>query len=66
MEIQEIRESLNLSQSAFAKRFSIPVGTIQNWEQGKRKPPEYVISLIQRVLELEQNQIPNTEKGYTL
>lgn len=53
MKIKEIREKTNLSQSQFAKKFNIPVGTISHWEQGVRNPPEYVVAMIERILELE-------------
>lgn len=33
-----IREKLGLSQTKFAKLLGISVGTLQNWEQGRRKP----------------------------
>lgn len=33
-----IREQLGLSQSKFAKLLGISLSTLQNWEQGRRKP----------------------------
>lgn len=33
-----IRKNLGLSQSKFAKLLGISVSTLQNWEQGRRKP----------------------------
>jgi len=33
-----IRENLGLSQIKFAKLLGISVSTLQNWEQGRRKP----------------------------
>ena len=33
-----IRENLGLSQNKFAKLLGISVSTLQNWEQGRRKP----------------------------
>lgn len=35
---KRIREKLGLSQSKFAKMLGISVSTLQNWEQGRRKP----------------------------
>jgi|SaaInl4_135m_RNA_FD_contig_31_428904_length_793_multi_4_in_0_out_0_2 putative transcriptional regulator len=32
-----IREALSLSQSEFAARFDIPLGTVQDWDQGRRR-----------------------------
>lgn len=53
MNIKELREDLGLSQSQFAKKFGIPVRTLQGWEIDRRKPPEYVVQMIQRIIELE-------------
>lgn len=47
MNIREMRMSLGDTQSEFAARYNIPFRTIQNWEAGVRKPPEYVMSLLE-------------------
>jgi len=45
-----MRAELGDTQSEFAARYDIPFRTIQNWETGVRKPPEYIIELLsQRV-----------------
>ena len=54
MTILELRQKTGLSQSQFAKRFHLNVCTVQTWEQGTRKTPDYVIWLITRVIELEE------------
>lgn len=36
--IREIRESTGLSQEKFAGLIHISVGTLRNWEQGRRRP----------------------------
>ena len=33
-----IRHRLGISQADFAARFRIPVGTLRDWEQGRKKP----------------------------
>ena len=33
-----IRHKAGLSQAAFARRIGVPLGTIKNWEQGRRSP----------------------------
>ena len=38
MDIKEIRNRLDKSQSEFALMIGVSVGTLQNWEQGRRKP----------------------------
>lgn len=47
MTIYEMRTALGDTQSEFAERYNIPFRTIQNWETGVRKPPEYVIALLE-------------------
>ena len=54
MTIKELRQQTGLSQSAFAKYFEIPLRTVQDWEQGKRKPPEYLVKLMIYKLEKEK------------
>lgn len=57
MEIKEIRENLGWTQKEFAAYFNIPLGTIHNWEQGLRTPPEYVVDLIERVIFAERKEV---------
>ena len=47
MNIREIRALANLSQVNFGKKYNIPLRTIQDWEAGKRKPPIYVVELLE-------------------
>lgn len=47
MTIKEMREKTGLSQNQFAVMIGIPVANIQYWEQGQRKPPEYVVNLLE-------------------
>ena len=37
-EIKTVREQLNVSQAEFALMIGVSVRTLQNWEQGRRKP----------------------------
>lgn len=48
MNIREMRMRLGDTQSEFAARYKIPFRTIQNWEAGVRKPPEYIIHLLEQ------------------
>ena len=45
--ISVMRKKTHLSQADFAQLLHIPLSTIQAWEQQKRKPPDYVITLIE-------------------
>jgi putative transcriptional regulator len=38
MKVKNIRQATGLSQSGFAKLISVNVGTLRNWEQGRREP----------------------------
>ena len=38
MDIKGIRQKLDKSQSEFAMMIGVSVATLQNWEQGRRKP----------------------------
>ena len=37
-QIRVIRRALGLSQEAFAEKFHIPLGTLRDWEQGRKNP----------------------------
>ncbi len=37
-EIKSVREKLDVSQSEFALMIGVSVRTLQNWEQGRRRP----------------------------
>lgn len=50
MDIREMRNRLGDTQSEFAARYNIPFRTIQNWETGMRKPPEYVTDLLENLV----------------
>ena len=56
MDIKEIRETYRMSQVQFSREFNIPVRTIQSWEYGERKCPEYLLKLIQYKLENEKGK----------
>ena len=36
--VRTIRLRLGLSQSEFAHRFQVPIGTLRDWEQSRRQP----------------------------
>jgi putative transcriptional regulator len=37
-QVRVIRRALGLSQEEFALRFHIPLGTLRDWEQGRKEP----------------------------
>lgn len=50
MEVREMRKMLGESQQKFGIRYNIPRRTIQQWEEGTRKCPTYVIELLERAV----------------
>ncbi|HZS82474.1 MAG TPA: helix-turn-helix domain-containing protein [Stellaceae bacterium] len=38
--IRTIRRALGLTQEEFAARYEIPVGTLRDWEQGRKEPDQ--------------------------
>lgn len=64
MEIKELRMLSVLSQQAFSDKYKIPKRSIENWESGKRTPPEYVISLLERAVKEDIKKIEE-ERGKT-
>lgn len=53
MTIKEICEKYKISQSGLARRFGIPLRTVQGWYLGERKPPEYVVGMINELLQVD-------------
>jgi len=45
--VVEARQKSGLSQSRFAELLGVSVRTLQDWEQGRRKPSKAAMSLIQ-------------------
>ena len=38
VDVKAIRQSMNLTQSEFAKRYRLPIGTVRDWEQHRSHP----------------------------
>lgn len=53
MKIKELRKISGMTQKKFGEYFSIPQRTIQNWEEGQRECPEYLLRLIEYKLKKE-------------
>lgn len=47
MTFKELRERSGMSRKDFVVYFGIPYRTIQDWELGNRKCPEYLLSLLE-------------------
>lgn len=47
MDVKTLRTLSGMTQQAFADYFGISKRSVENWEGGQRKCPEYLISLMQ-------------------
>jgi putative transcriptional regulator len=56
LDVRALRQSLGLSQAAFAKAFEVPLGTLRGWEQGRRTPRGPARVLLQ-VIEREPDAV---------
>lgn len=54
--IRKTRTGLGLSQSEFATRFRLPVGTLRDWEQARATAPDFAIAYV-RVIGLHPEMV---------
>ena len=52
--IKNLRESVNMNRKEFSEHTGIPVRTLEDWEAGRRTPPEYIPRLIEYQLKYEE------------
>ena len=75
--IKELRESTGMSRKDFSEHTGIPVRTLEDWEAGRRTPPEYIPRLIAYQLKYEElvqgkedcifrNCIPASRKWFSI
>ena len=51
--ITEIRKSTGLNRKDFANYLGLPLMTLEDWEAGRKTPPEYIPRLIEYRLKYE-------------
>ena len=52
--ITELREEAGKNRKEFSAHTGIPVRTLEDWEAGRRTPPEYIPRLIEYQLKYEK------------
>lgn len=52
--IRELRAETGMTRKDFSAHLGIPLRTIEDWESGKRTPPDYIPRLISYQLKYEQ------------
>ena len=51
--IYQLRKETGMSRKEFAEHLGIPLRTVEDWEAGRRTPPEYIPRLISYQLKYE-------------
>lgn len=51
--MKQLREITGLTQRMFSYRFNIPLDSVINWENRRRKPPVYVVEMLERIISLD-------------
>ena len=51
--MKALRAKTGLSQQKFGMLFKIAAINIANWEQGLAKPPEYVMYMLERLIDID-------------
>ena len=52
--IRKLREQTGMTRKDFSIHIGIPLRTIEDWEAGRRRPPEYIPRLIDYQLKYEE------------
>lgn len=53
MTIKDLCTEYNITQTELSKWFGIPLRTVQDWYSGRRVPPDYVVNMIIRIIEMD-------------
>ena len=64
--IQELRDSTGMSRKEFSENTGIPVRTLEDWEAGRRTPPEYIPRLLAYQIKFESIYAGNEERNVSL
>lgn len=55
MTFKDLRQQSGMGRTQFAEYFGIPYRTVQSWELGDRKCPQYLLDLMEYKLGVESN-----------
>ena len=51
--LKQLRLPTRMNQKEFAEKFAIPYKTYQQWESGRRNPPQYIIDMMFTIMQME-------------
>ena len=52
--LEKMRENLGMNRTEFSRYIGIPLRTLEEWEAGRRKMPDYVLRLIAYYTKMER------------
>lgn len=52
--IKELREQAGMNRKEFSEYTTIPIRTLEDWEAGRRTPPEYIPRLLAYQLKFDE------------
>lgn len=58
--VKELCEEFNIRQTALARRFGIPLRTVQRWALGESIPPDYTVRMMEELLRMDAEKKENT------
>lgn len=61
--IKRLREENRLSRKEFSIHTGIPVRTVEDWEAGRRTPPDYIPKLISYQFKYEKMMMEQEKKS---
>lgn len=62
MTVKELCQQYDIAPPVLAHRFSIPPRTVQQWYAGDRTPPAYVVSMMEKILDVEKEHCPEASE----
>ncbi len=65
-DLKTLRESIGMSRKDFCESLGIPIRTVEDWEAGRRKMPDYLLRLILYKVKIEnwqKNNLKETEEN---
>lgn len=62
-EIRKLREQTGMKRKEFSEYTKIPVRTLEDWEAGRRTPPEYIPRLLTYQLKFDEMMKEREEKN---
>ncbi len=49
VDVKQVREATRMTQESFARAYRLPVGTVRDWEQGRRQPDSGSVTLLRMI-----------------